>query len=165
MANRPRLEARHGERWNCPRANIRWNSAIRRRDMPWGSRFRLSPGWLGPSESFSPVEDRGRRKSRQNRTMASTVLEPEVLGPESGDRGRWMTLIHNNESNSVDEVMMILILATGCDEDEAFMEMWEAHTFGKAACHFGSQEECQEVAEVISRIGVQTEVVPEWEDE
>ncbi|RYG39752.1 hypothetical protein EON79_23810 [bacterium] len=97
--------------------------------------------------------------------MASPVLEPEVLGPESGARGRWMTLIYDNDTNSIDEVMMILMIATGCDEDEAFMEMWEAHTFGKASCHFGTQEECAQVAEVISGIGVQTEVVPEWEDE
>jgi ATP-dependent Clp protease adaptor protein ClpS len=54
--------------------------------------------------------------------------------------------------------------ATGCGFDEAYMEMWEAHHFGKAPCHFASQPDCETVAETISSIGVETEVLPEWEE-
>lgn len=75
-----------------------------------------------------------------------------------------MTVIHNNEMNSIDEVVEILMLATGCDAQEAYLEMWEAHTFGKAPCHFAAQPECAEVATIIASIGVKAEVVPEWGD-
>lgn len=75
-----------------------------------------------------------------------------------------MVLIYNNETNSMDEVVEILMVATGCDEEEAMIEMWEAHTFGKAPVHFSSRVVCDEIAKTISSVGIKTEVCPEWED-
>ena len=54
--------------------------------------------------------------------------------------------------------------ATGCDLDEASMETWEAHHFGKAPVHFDSEAECRHVAQMIEQIGVKTSVSPEWND-
>ncbi len=95
--------------------------------------------------------------------MSQTLIQPEVSGPGTGS-GRWMVVIFNNDTTTVDEVIDVLMQATGCDMQEAYTEMWEAHTFGKAPCHFASQNECAEVAAIIGTVGVQTEVVPEWED-
>jgi ATP-dependent Clp protease adapter protein ClpS len=95
--------------------------------------------------------------------MSQTLQSPETTDGATG-RGRWMTVIFNNETNSMDEVVDILMLATGCDEEEAAIEMWEAHHYGKAPVHFASREECLEAAGVIGSIGVQTEVAPEWDD-
>lgn len=95
--------------------------------------------------------------------MSQTLQSPETTDGATG-RGRWMTVIFNNESNSADEVVDVLVRATGCDEEEAFIEMWEAHTYGKAPVHFSSKEECERVAGIVASIGVKTEVAPEWED-
>ena len=88
--------------------------------------------------------------------------------PEATDRGttqgRWMTVIFNNDTNTMDEVIAVLMGATGCGWKEAQIEAWEAHTYGKAPVHFSSQAECERVAAMISKIGVDTEVRPEWED-
>lgn len=96
--------------------------------------------------------------------MAVPLLEPDLDTASTKGQGRWMTVIHNDDDIGMDEVIEVLMAATGCDVEEAYMEMWEAHTFGKAPCHFASQPECAEVAGVISGIGVTTEVLPEWED-
>ena len=48
--------------------------------------------------------------------------------------------------------------------EEAEIETWEAHTYGKAPVHFSSKEECERAAGVIATIGVKTEVAPEWDD-
>jgi ATP-dependent Clp protease adaptor protein ClpS len=97
--------------------------------------------------------------------MSHTVLEPEISGSGPGNRdGRWMVVIFNNETNTLDEVMDALMRATGCDVDEAAIETWEAHHLGKAPVHFADKSECDEAAAVIAAIGVRTEVVPEWED-
>ncbi len=96
--------------------------------------------------------------------MSQTVLEPEVVDSQTGSAG-WMVVIYNNESNSMDEVLSILMTATSCTAEEAYIEMWEAHTFGKAAVHFSGRAECDRVAEIISSIGVKTEVVREWPEE
>ena len=95
--------------------------------------------------------------------MNLPTLEPDAV--DAGMRsGRWMVLIFNNDLNSVDEVVQILMVATNCDVQEAFMEMWEAHTFGKAPVHFAARQECEQVAGVISSIGVRTRVQKEWEN-
>jgi ATP-dependent Clp protease adaptor protein ClpS len=89
------------------------------------------------------------------------LLEPSLEDAVQGG-SRWMTVIFNNDHTPMDVVVQTLMTATGCDAQEAYIEMWEAHTFGKAACHFSSRETCEAVASVIERAGVQTEVCLEW---
>ena len=95
--------------------------------------------------------------------MSQTLQAPETTDGATA-RGRWMTVIYNNEHTSMDEVVEVLMRATGCDEDEAEIEMWEAHTYGKAPVHFSSRDECERASDVIGRVGIRTEVVPEWDD-
>jgi ATP-dependent Clp protease adaptor protein ClpS len=95
--------------------------------------------------------------------MSLPTLEPIQLDHHA-DSGRWMVIIFNNPTNTMEEVVEILMAATGCDAEEAYIEMWEAHTYGKASVHFDSRTECERVAEVIASIGVRTEVTPEWID-
>jgi ATP-dependent Clp protease adaptor protein ClpS len=97
--------------------------------------------------------------------MANPVLDPnqiEDLSQGGSTSARWMTVIFNNDTNDMDEVVEVLMRATGCDAEEAAIETWEAHTYGKAPVHFASRGECENVARVISQIGVQTEVTLEW---
>lgn len=87
------------------------------------------------------------------------VLEPSIVGSS-----RWMVVIYNNDETSMEDVVLVLMAATGCDAEEAYMEMWEAHHYGKAPVHFAQEQECHEVARVISTVGVKTTVQKEWED-
>lgn len=91
-------------------------------------------------------------------------LAPEVLDGSPGYDGRYMTVIFNNDYNSFGEVVESIVEATGCEFSEAYMETWEAHHYGKASIHFDTQVACCAVAAIVSRIGVKTEVRPEWED-
>jgi hypothetical protein len=95
--------------------------------------------------------------------MSSTLVQPIVQDPRVGT-GRWMVTIFNNMSNSLDEVVAVLVRATGCSTEEAAIETWEAHVYGKAHVHFSRKAECERVAGIISSIGVKTEVTLEWED-
>jgi len=95
--------------------------------------------------------------------MSQTLQNPDISGGRTGE-GRWMTTIFNNEENSMEEVIWILMRATDCDREEAEIEMWEAHTYGKAPVHFATKAECERAADVIATIGIETEVAPEWDD-
>ena len=95
--------------------------------------------------------------------MSRTVLQPEIKDTGTGS-GRWMVVIYNNDHNSMDEVIEILMRSTGCGVQEAHIEAWEAHSFGKTPVHFSSRDECEIVAVMISTIGVQTQVRREWDD-
>jgi hypothetical protein len=95
--------------------------------------------------------------------MSHTLLDPELLGADVGV-GRWMVVIYNNDTNSMDEVVEILMFATGCNSEEAQIETWEAHTYGKAPVHFATKIECDDVAAIIAAIRIKTEVAREWND-
>lgn len=95
--------------------------------------------------------------------MAQTLLQPEII--ESGVvDGRWMVVIFNNELTAYEDVVRMLLVATGCGTQEALTETWEAHHFGSAPVHFADRDECEVVATMIGTIGVRTVVRPEWNE-
>lgn len=93
-------------------------------------------------------------------SLPSVLPDIDILQVESEDRG-WKVTVYNNESNTYPEVMMILMLATGCDEDEAYIETWEVDHFGKCVVHRDSQSACEHVREIIATIGIGVEAEPE----
>jgi ATP-dependent Clp protease adapter protein ClpS len=95
--------------------------------------------------------------------MSQTLIQPQIDNPGTGS-GRWMVVIYNNDHTPMELVVLALIRATACTLQEAEMETWEAHHFGKAPVHFAAKQDCEKAAAVIESIGVKTEVTPEWDD-
>jgi len=75
-----------------------------------------------------------------------------------------MTVIFDDDVTPVDLVLVTLVAATGCDMQEAAMEVWEAEAYGKAAVHFATEEECRQAAAIIARARIQVDVQPEWSE-
>ena len=96
--------------------------------------------------------------------MSAPFILPEVDSPKSNTGDRWKVTIYNDDHIFRDDVFNALIQATGCDAQEADIEIWEAEKYGKAPVHFAERGECESAAWIIGRIGVKTEVSLEWED-
>jgi len=92
------------------------------------------------------------------------IERPETATPDTGHGEGWIVTVFNNDHNTYDEVLLILMIATQCDADEAYMETWEIDHLGKSVVHRAGEEECQNVAGVIATIGIQVEVSQEWSD-
>lgn len=92
----------------------------------------------------------------------SPTLLPEVddAVDEGLDRG-WVVTVWDNDYNTWDEVVAILMRATGCGVDEAQMETWEVDQLGKSVVHHGGEKECRRVARIISTIGIRVTVTKE----
>ncbi len=75
--------------------------------------------------------------------------------------GGWIVTVYDNERNTMEQVISVLVDATGCTLDEAEMETWEVHFLGRSTVHHGRQEECERVADVIRRIGIRVTVTEE----
>ena len=86
--------------------------------------------------------------------MASTTLPELHVRPSPAATEEWRVVVFNNEVNTYEEVMTILMIATGCDAEEAYIETWEVDHYGKCAVHRATQDECDRIAEVIRTIGV-----------
>ena len=90
------------------------------------------------------------------------IERPEVADSNTVQGGHdWIVTVFNNEVNTYDEVMIILMAATCCTMDEAAIETWEIDHLGKSVVHHGAQKECEKAATVIATIGIRVEVSQE----
>lgn len=96
----------------------------------------------------------------QHASPLLTPLEQQIPSVH----GRYKVVIFNNDVTPMDEVVRVLMESTGCDVQEAYIEMWEAHHFGQADVHFAGEPACHAVAAIIKTVGVMTEVTKEWND-
>jgi hypothetical protein len=81
-------------------------------------------------------------------------VRPEV-GPA------WIVTVYDNDVNTYEEVMTVLMLATCCTAEEAYIEAWEIDHYGHCVVHRADEEECKGVAEVVATIGIRVEATPE----
>lgn len=94
---------------------------------------------------------------------ASGTVVPKEEEQESIGSGwnEWLVVVYDNDYNTVDEVIHILMCATNCTFHEAAIETWEIHHLGKSVVHHASKEECERVAQIIRTIGIRVEVTQE----
>ena len=87
---------------------------------------------------------------------AASVLEAPVLERErqNVETAGWIVTVFDNDHNTYEEVMKILMIATGCTAEEAYMEAWEIDHMGKSVVHYAGEKECRETADIIAKIGI-----------
>ncbi|MCX7799551.1 MAG: ATP-dependent Clp protease adaptor ClpS [Fimbriimonadales bacterium] len=88
-------------------------------------------------------------------------LEERTDSGQGSGGGEWIVTVYDNDHNTFEEVILVLMVATGCSLREAQIETWEIHHLGKSVVHHASKEECDRVASVISTIGIRVEVTQE----
>ncbi len=93
--------------------------------------------------------------------FAIELPEREVLHSNQHE-DTWLVTVFNNDTNTYEEVMTVLMLSTGCSEEEAYIEAWEIDHYGQCVVHRSSELECQGVADVIAVIGIRVEISPEY---
>jgi ATP-dependent Clp protease adaptor protein ClpS len=87
---------------------------------------------------------------------------PERTPDEQTTKGEgWIVTVFNNDTNTYDEVMFVLMLATSCTSEEAYIEAWEIDHYGKCIVHRAGENECKKAADVIATIGIKVEATPE----
>jgi len=88
-----------------------------------------------------------------------TIARPDVLDDTGiGTTGEYGVIVFNNDQNTFEQVIDILMRATGCPHSEAEMEAWEVHNQGRSLVHYGDRPECERAAGIISSIGIKVSV-------
>lgn len=90
-------------------------------------------------------------------TIESPQKDLQSLPKQGND---WMVTVYDNDKNTYEEVMFVLMLSTNCDEEEAYIEAWEIDHFGACVVHRAEESECRSVSEVIATIGIAVEATP-----
>ena len=88
---------------------------------------------------------------------AGVGTTPEVEaehGEEVALAPPWITILHNCDCHTFEDVAKQLIKAIGCSEDRAWELAWEVHNTGKAVVKVGPETECVRVGNILAAIGL-----------
>jgi len=90
--------------------------------------------------------------------MTATPLEaPDVeeeLREDIALAPPWITILHNCDCHTFEDVVKQLIKAIGCSEDRAWEIAWEVHNTGKAVVKVGPEAECVRVGNILAATGL-----------
>jgi ATP-dependent Clp protease adapter protein ClpS len=71
----------------------------------------------------------------------------------------WMTILHNCNCHTFEEVVRQLVKAIACSEAEGWEIAWRVHNTGKAVVKVGAEEECVKVGNILAEIGLIVTVI------
>lgn len=93
--------------------------------------------------------------------MSPRVLPGLEEHTENQSGPGWIVTVFDNDTNTYEEVISILQIATGCDTEEAYIEAWEIDHYGLCVVHRSDESECLSVAKIIATIGIAVEATPD----
>jgi len=70
-----------------------------------------------------------------------------------------MTILHNCDCHTFEEVVRQLMKAIGCSEAEGWEIAWRIHNTGQAVVKVGGEDECVRAAGILAEIGLRVSVV------
>jgi ATP-dependent Clp protease adaptor protein ClpS len=71
----------------------------------------------------------------------------------------WMTILHNCDCHTFEDVVRQLQKAIACSEAEGWEIAWQVHNTGKAVVKVGSEAECVRVGNILAAIGLVVTVI------
>jgi len=80
-------------------------------------------------------------------TDVEDVVEGAVAPP-------WMTILHNCECHTFEQVVRQLQKAIACSEAQGWEIAWQVHNTGKAVVKVGPETECVRVGNILASIGL-----------
>jgi ATP-dependent Clp protease adaptor protein ClpS len=86
--------------------------------------------------------------------VETTPEVEEVEGTDVALAPPWVTILHNCDCHTFDDVVRQLIKAISCSEDRAWEIAWEVHNTGKSVVKVGPETECVRVGNILGAIGL-----------
>ncbi len=81
------------------------------------------------------------------------AIDQEAVAPP------WMTILHNCECHTFEQVVKQLQKAIGCSEAKGWELAWQVHNTGKAVVKVGAEGECVRAGNILASIGLIVTVV------
>ena len=86
--------------------------------------------------------------------VETTPEVEEAEGTEVALAPPWVTILHNCDCHTFEDVVRQLIKAISCSEDRAWEIAWEVHNTGKSVVKVGPETECVRVGNILGAIGL-----------
>ena len=89
--------------------------------------------------------------------MPKAVIENNTDSKTSKEL-EWKTILYNCNCHTFETVIEQLMKATGCDSLTAQRLAWVVHSSGSATVFKGKKDDCEQVANVLGRVGLLVKV-------
>ena len=97
----------------------------------------------------------------------SPRLAREIEAPDVRERDAvevelsppWITILHNCDCHTFEQVVRQLMKAIACSEEKGWELAWQVHNTGKAVVKVGPEAECVRVGGILASIGLIVTVV------
>ena len=103
----------------------------------------------------------GRLRFAPAMSQPNITEQAEISEGSIDTSSGWIVTVFDNDRNTFDEVVDVLIRATSCTVEEAEIETWEVDQLGRSVVHHGCETECRRTAAIIAEIGIHVEVSQE----
>jgi len=90
-------------------------------------------------------------------TESPDVAERDAVDTELAPP--WMTILHNCDCHTFEQVVRQLIKAIACTEEKGWEIAWQVHNTGKAVVKVAPEAECVRVGGILASIGLIVTVV------
>ena len=90
------------------------------------------------------------------RAVPDTAIDETTEGAAAPP---WMTILHNCECHTFEQVVRQLQKAIACSEAEGWEIAWQVHNTGKAVVKVGAETVCVRVGHILASIGLVVTVV------
>jgi len=100
---------------------------------------------------------KSRLQTEKSQLRAETTETPQVDELDATDvqvAPPWMTVLHNCDCHTFEEVVKQLMKAIACSEERGWELAWQVHNTGKAVVKVGAETECVRVGNVLASIGL-----------
>ena len=100
---------------------------------------------------------KSRLQDNRVRLQATPTESPQVEELDATDvqvAPPWMTVLHNCDCHTFEEVVTQLMKAIACSEERGWELAWQVHNTGKAVVKVGAETECVRVGNVLASIGL-----------
>jgi ATP-dependent Clp protease adaptor protein ClpS len=128
-----------------------------------GIRRGSAPPSGGNCRSYPLMRDRPGREAAAASTLPGAPAPipdvEEIEHTEEAMAPPWLTILHNCDCHTFEQVVRQLMKAIGCSESRGWEIAWEVHNTGKAVVKVGAEGECVRVGNVLAAIGLVVTVV------
>jgi len=90
----------------------------------------------------------------RSRTPVETPEVEDLESTETEVSPPWMTVLHNCDCHTFDQVVKQLMKAIACTEERGWELAWQVHNTGKAVVKVGPETECVRVGNILGAIGL-----------
>ena len=141
-----------------PRSTLMpWSRNSSKRRTMLGGRLVL-PYLPNPGDASAPQplarEEQAPMAVPDASTTQPEALPQDVTEEETAVAPPWMTILHNCDCHTFEEVVKQLMKAIACSEERGWELAWQVHNTGKAVVKVGAETECVRVGNVLASIGL-----------